>query len=1007
MTLSRSQRRKVGLFGTLLTGILLLTSGQALGLTAAGQVITNEATVSYEDALGNPFSASSNEARVTVAEVYAATLEQDRSRTGAPGQTVYFQHFLENTGNATDTYTITTFRDDDQDGASDTAGDDSDYFVYLDSNGNGEPNAGEPVVLNPANASATLSLAAGDRANLLVGFPIPGGAANNATFGATIEVTSANATVDDLTSGDGLDSLEGTNNDSVTVSTGPVLNLVKNATFEDNGTPNDLSDDSILYTLQVTNNGGSAATNVDIVDVIPADTTFDAVVSISGLLAANDLQMTGLDGSDDPILQAIGTGTAAAFAIDEAALGLDALGAAEDLDINVDGDAADTDVTAIFFRDASLPPNVTVSVQYRVDIDTGLPAGQSIDNVFIADDTDSPVVTVTVPQAFAVDATDTGENNGNDGVNNGEDDDGDNDVQFVNRVADGSTVLFNNIINNNGNGSDVLELSIANDGGDGTVGSCSAFPAGTSFQFFNAANTATLSNTNGQFGIDTGVLPAGGSLNITVRANLPAGFSGDDFCATLTARSFGAGTTNPVADTKIEHVGEIVAPTLDLANTFAAVGLNDAGVADADDASAVTTTATVAAGAVQDFELFVANEGVAADSYNLSAANVPAGWSVSFIQRGIHTDGDGNLDNIAGAGAVVTTTPLIPAGAVYQYTARVTTSAVPAQSLANAPGSDDPNSDGDNDYVLTFAATSTTNPASVDTKLDAIDIADDPAVEVNPDNQDQVQPGGSVDYANTITNTGNTTLLLTLTKTHSIAGFDSAILIDTDGDGTPDTELGNLTAGTITVDNGSGTDQDIEVTISGTDPVLQLEPGEVIPLAVTVQAPANAAQGDEDFLEISAVDPAASDTATDRTEVVTVQVRLEKTVAVDTGCGCDPDPLTLTFPAVSGSGATLASTDVEPDQCVVWLLTATNQSTQDALNVTINDSVTAFTTLEQPDPGTDDGLYYQGPADAALGLVSADSDTDEATVTGSDVIFDVGTLAGGESASGTFCVRVE
>jgi hypothetical protein len=98
MTLSSSIRRKVALVIPLVTMMLLFGPGQAFGLTAAGQVITNEATVSYEDSLGNPFSATSNEAVVTVAEVYAATLEQDRTRTGAPGQTVYFQHFLENTG---------------------------------------------------------------------------------------------------------------------------------------------------------------------------------------------------------------------------------------------------------------------------------------------------------------------------------------------------------------------------------------------------------------------------------------------------------------------------------------------------------------------------------------------------------------------------------------------------------------------------------------------------------------------------------------------------------------------------------------------------------------------------------------------------------------------------------------------------------------------------------------------------------------------------------------------
>lgn len=1055
MTLSSSIRRKVGLVIPLVTMLFLFGPGQAFGLTAAGQAITNEATVSYEDSLGNPFSATSNEAVVTVAEVHAATLEQDRTRTGAPGQTVYFQHFLENTGNATDTYTIETFRDDLRDGTSDDGTDDSDFFVYLDTNGNGEPNAGEPVVLDPADPDDTLALAAGDTANLLVAFPIPGGANGGDAFGATISVTSTNAAVvDDLSGSDGNDGLEGTNNDLVNVTTGPALTLVKNATFDDGGTPNDADDDGVVYTLQVTNNGGSAAENVDIIDVIPENTTFVEVTAVSGLSAGNsDRAMINAPTLPNPSLDPVPTDltTIDAFALDETGVGRDGAGNAENLDLNQNGNTSDTsptpDLTSIYFRDASLAPNVTVSITYRVDIDGDLAAGTTIPNVFIADNTDSPQVTVTVPQTFDVDAADTGTTDtGSPNVNDGnDDDDADNDEQFVDRVADGETVRFTNVITNEGNGADVIELSIANDAG---ATSCSAFPSGTSFSLYNAANNATLSNTNGQFGIDTGTIAAGDSLNITVRANLPDGFSGgasNDFCATLTARSFGAGTTSPVTDTKVERLGAIVAPTLDLANadydtssvtlpqevsgsvTSPAAagaggadtdGFNDDGSTDTHPAGAITSFAQIAAGGVQDFELFIANEGGAPDSYDLTASDVPAGWTVQFIEQGVDTDGDGTPDSTAGAGSTVTSTPLIPAGGVYQYTARVTVSGNPAEALANAPSAGvnaDANGDGDVDYGFTFTATSTTNGASSDSKVDAIDVADDAAVEVNPDSQDQVQPGGSVSYANTVTNTGNVTLDVTLTLSHSLAGFDDTTLIDTDGDGTGDTEYGNLTTGTITVDDGNGFDQDIEVSVAnaGDPPVFTLEPGEVIPLDVTVQAPANAAQGDEDFFLIDATDSGvASDDATDRTEVVTVQVRLTKTVAVDTADPCTCDPGTVTFPPIAGSGATQASSDAEPGQCVIWKLEATNQSTQDALNVTINDQVTAFTTLVDPD-GTagnaDDGqLYYQGPADTSLTLVPDSSDPNgDGLVSGTDIAFDVGTLAAGDSATGTFCVVVD
>jgi uncharacterized repeat protein (TIGR01451 family) len=1041
MTLSSSIRRKVALVIPLVTMMLLFGPGQAFGLTAAGQVITNEATVSYEDSLGNPFSATSNEAVVTVAEVYAATLEQDRTRAGAPGQTVYFQHFLENTGNATDSYTIETFRDDDRLNTSDDDTDDSDYFVYDDTNGNGEPNAGEPVVVDPGNPTGTITLAAGDTANLLVAFPIPGGAANGAALGATISVTSGNTIVDDLTGSNGNDGDEGTNNDLVNVTTGPALTLVKNANFDDGGTPNNPGDDGVVYTLQVTNNGGSAATNVDIIDVIPTNTIYTGTpITVAGLSAANsDLQMTGQSGGD-ATLQSIGTGTPGAFDIDETDVGLDGGGNAESLDFNQNGSTNETGLTSIYFRDASLAPNVTVSITYRVDIIPGLSAGTTIPNVFIADNTDSPQVTVTVPQNFDVDAADTGApGNGSPDVNDGNDDDEtSNDEQFVDRVSDGETVRFTNVITNTGNGADVLELSIANDAGAGAgASSCSAFPTGTSFTFYNAADTATLSNTNLQFGVDTGSLAAGASLNITVRAALPDGVSGaGEYCATLTARSFGAGTTSPVTDTKVERLGEIVPPTLDLANadydTSSIVlpqqvtgtvtspaaatassetdGFLDGGDADTHPVTGVTSWVEIASGGIQDFELFIANEGVAPDSYNLTAPDLPAGWSVQFIHRGVDTDGDGTLDNTTNAGSTVTTTPLIPAGGVYQYTARVTVSGNQAEALANAPvfgNNTDVNADGDLDYAFTFTAASTTDGTS-DFKLDAIDVADDAAVTVSPDSQDQVQPGGSVSYANTVTNTGNVTLNVTLTLNHSLAGFDNTTLIDTDGDGLGDTEYDNLTTGNITVDDGIGNDQTIEVVVAnpGDPPVFTLEPGEVIPLDVTVQAPANAAQGDEDFFLIDATDGVlASDSATDRTEVVTVQVRLTKTVAVDTGCACDPGG--VTFPPIAGSGATQATSDAEPGHCVIWKLEATNQSTQDALNVIINDAVTPFTTLEQPTAGTDDGLYYCKGSGCTPSSVTAAADADAGEVAGTDVTFDVGTLASGNSAKGTFCVVVD
>ena len=119
---------------SLVSGGLLFAAGQAWALTDAGTDIKNKATVTYEDVNGNSYSAQSNEAVVSVAEVYAGTLENDGNKSGAPGETVYFSHTLKNTGNATDTFTL-----DGLNGAG-TAGS---YSVFIDANGNGQPDAGE------------------------------------------------------------------------------------------------------------------------------------------------------------------------------------------------------------------------------------------------------------------------------------------------------------------------------------------------------------------------------------------------------------------------------------------------------------------------------------------------------------------------------------------------------------------------------------------------------------------------------------------------------------------------------------------------------------------------------------------------------------------------------------------------------------------------------------------------------------------------------------------------
>ena len=114
------------------------------------------------------------------------------------------------------------------------------------------------------------------------------------------------------------------------------------------------------------------------------------------------------------------------------------------------------------------------------------------------------------------------------------------------------------------------------------------------------------------------------------------------------------------------------------------------------------------------------------------------------------------------------------------------------------------------------------------------------------------------------------------------------------------------------------------------------------------------------------------------------QVRLDKQAAVDTACDCAGG----TWPA--GGFEPVQSTQVEPGQCVVWQLTATNEGATTAENVVITDETTEFTT-------------FQAAGDAVR---ASDSATTANTGTLPVVEWEIGQLVSGDSARTQFCVEV-
>lgn len=969
-------------------------AGSAPGLfaaTTAGTQIKNLATVTYEDAAGNVYSAQSNEAIVTVAQVYSATLGTDTDRTAAPGQTVYIPYILTNTGNGDDTYDFSAVNG--------IVGGDSidsgNIVVYNDVNGNGVPDSGEPVL-----SSATIG--ASDIVNIVVAVDIPTTATEGQTLGITLTANAYAGTaaaipdsVTDLSPGKGRDTKDSTNESLITITGDAVLVTTKSSVHNP-------ASNRITYTITVKNNGNSTAKNVVIFDGLPANTTLYDIGVSAGLLESNGDTLNQTD------------------LIDENAIGLDlnADGDTTDsnettlgLDINNDGDTNDTLITGVYAIDSELAPQTTVSMTFTVEYNpavlgggyivrnTGFASGDS-DNDGIAD---SLVPTNTVQDAispnYGVTISDTGTGQAA-GINDGGDDDGlPNDDQFVDQAAAGSAVWFANIVTNTGNSNDIFELSV----------SSGNFPTGTVFTFYDETGAVQLTDSNGS-GVDTGVIASNGSKTIMIKATLPATASGaapapaTEYEAIVSAVSSSDPAASPASDTANISLGTIITASADIHNTANGnIGSDEDPLGAAPYAAITTYTGTT--GTTVTIPLYIDNESGGSDSYLLNYGSsfdgttlnpMPSGWSVEFFI------GDGNGQ---ATGSAISSTPVIPGGDTdFEIIAVVSIPADPTKAIDNllydndGDGTDDfldgnvdgDDVDGDGDYPIFFQILSL-NTGATDIKLDSIDVSANRSLSLVTPGSNQVEAGGTVNYSHTLANNGNLSEVIELVSTNSQTGWNHTLTIDTDGNGSTDTEIGNLIPGTIQVQQANGVVITVTITDDDSDgnPELTLDPGFSIPLSATVFAPANAAPGQVDSLTITATNTdtaagAPSASVTDQTNVINGQVRIEKTVAVDTDCDGDADS---SFAAVQTVG-------VEPGQCAIWQVIAENQGAVDAFNVIVTDAVPPFSDYQVG------SLAYCISNTCAPLPVTDDANGDPGVVIGSNIFFYVGPGADPDGGSG-------
>ncbi len=988
----------------LFAGAVIATAApHALAATPAGEQIKNLATVTYQDAAGNSYSAQSNEAVVTVAQVYSATVGQDVDKTAVAGQVVYLPFTLTNTGNGPDDFAISAANGI-------TGGDDLDAAtieVYRDTSGNGVPDGSEPAVA----AGTPITLPAGAIENLVVAVTVPGGATDGETLGVTLTAEAFNGTgaavtasVEDVSTSaaKGRDNADGTNESLITI-TGDAVLVVSKASSHD------VANKRITYTVSVRNDGNQPARDVVLFDGLPAGTDYVSS-SVSGI-------QTNLGDT---------VSTSVADLADESALGLDldadgnattpAGESALGIDLNQDGALSDAavDIPGVYAVDTDLAVGGEVSLTVVVSYAAGTFAGgHTFQNVgYASGDTDSTpgndslvasgLVSDTIAPAFGVRVDDTGENAA-DTVNDGRDDDAANDDQFVSSAAAGGIVLFTAIVTNEGNSDDVFDLTL--NPGD--------FPAGTVFTFHDKATGLALANGAGA---STGTIAPGGTQAIEVRAALPSNApeSSTEVTGSVTATSRLAPAGTLTNDSMDFSLGAVVVARADLKNTS---GAPTAANADALDAAPYTAVQTFDAtiGTTVDIPLYIDNESDAADSYKLyagsswDAANstlggLPSGWSVEFYA----VDGSGNPVGPPLTGSPDPITPTIPVGGSnFPIVARVTIPNDAALAVddfefdRDADGTPERLLDGtdpDGNYPIFFRIQSA-NTGATDIKLDAIDVAAARDITLLSGGNEEVEPGGSVTYDHVLTNAGSSTETLAITSASDRPDFIHTLSIDTNGDGVPDQEIGDLAVGDITVLQPDGNTVTIAVTIDGAGARrLELPPGAALPLVATVFAPADADAGEIDTLTITATNVATGGpggTVSNRTTVIDSKIRLIKSVAYDELCDGTAD----------GAFETVLSAAVAPDECVVWNIEAENIGTENALDVKIVDAAPLFSSLVA---GSLESCAGAGctPADAgALGL-EADPNVTFHVGTGASPTAG-GTLAPGGFVTVRFGVRVD
>lgn len=900
-------------------------SGALAAAPPANTIIGNQASATYLDPNGASQLATSNLVQTTVQQVGSFNLDTYttvttnvvNTKTGAAGTTVYAPHVLTNTGNGTDTFTFTVTAPASPNGFTKVE-------VFADANADGVPDSTSALCTVPPGTVCNVpaQTVAGNNGTFpfVVAYSIPS-TADSGTFtspvAATITATAgtpalyapANLTAADVDHVNLTDKAAFNATKSLSV---PAVNWVNNGAKpwpaasvsgprSATGCVADVASAGApatgcvytTYTLKF-NNTGAAAGKFVMTDTLPSGFTYVPESAVWSSVPGTKLTETsGLN--DDPA----------------------------GIDFSVSGNT-------LTFVVASLPQNVTQTVSFVVMVNNTAAIGTStttntarynpVDAPGVTSTSPGPTGSPTNPASYNVIGTfdivlgsatgtvavpgsrDTtaGQPNATAGAPAGV------DHTVVPTAVGGAMVKFAQTVFNTGNATDTVNLVKGTDN----------FPSGTTFKFFAEDGLTPLIDSNSDGIPDTGPIGSGGTFKFVTVATLPALAAvppGSPYSVVVIGTSTGDSTKT---DTTRDTLAKIVTVLVDLTNTTG--GSNDPLKGDLGTGPSAdpTTSNTTAAGTGTIFTLFIKNNDSVTNTYSLAASqtnsfpgSLPAGWTVKFVDAGATCSG------------AARTTISVPSG-----------DPLPTQvdACVTPPATQTPVTGQRIYFQVRSTITTSTGVVAMDTKLDAVNVitANTYGATLTPNNNGQVAPGGSVVYAHTVTITGaqscGTKYNVTATATGEAAGWTTAVYIDANGNGQIDATDPLVTNGTVTPP-------------APTAPAKALDSGTTHKLLVKVFAPGGAAAGATDTATVTVTFPdvpaCGTPSANDVTTVITGQMRLVKTQALDPTCAGTVVP--------SASDLLVA----KPGECIVYRVVATNEGVAPVTNMSIRDAVPAYTSL--------------------------------------------------------------